>query len=249
MSGIRSSRALITVAALAASIAATTRARAETPAGPTHGGAAIWNHLAERYDVDRDGTIAAEEYGRAAERFKGLDRNKDGVLSAADFAGSTVMDRYVAQAVLMRHFQADNTANELQRRELCIAFRARDLDRNGRWSLAEFIRVRIAFRKLSLGAPDMPEGVMPWPHVLEAVDRNDSGDLDLCELLAFFDEKDKERTGRGAPPVPKPSTRPKGPAVGEEAPDFVLASPDGSEMTNLAALRGKPVALVFGSYT
>jgi cytochrome oxidase Cu insertion factor (SCO1/SenC/PrrC family) len=40
------------------------------------------------------------------------------------------------------------------------------------------------------------------------------------------------------------------PKVGDEAPDFELAVLDGDgEMVRLSDLRGKPVALVFGSYT
>lgn len=44
--------------------------------------------------------------------------------------------------------------------------------------------------------------------------------------------------------------RPKGPEVGSLAPDFDLAVlGDGSERVRLADLRGKPVGLIFASYT
>ncbi len=37
--------------------------------------------------------------------------------------------------------------------------------------------------------------------------------------------------------------------VGDAAPDFSLKTLDGSAQVQLSALRGKPVVLVFGSYT
>ena len=41
----------------------------------------------------------------------------------------------------------------------------------------------------------------------------------------------------------------EGPALGAAAPDFRLATPDGKKAIALADLRGKPVVLVFGSFT
>jgi hypothetical protein len=39
------------------------------------------------------------------------------------------------------------------------------------------------------------------------------------------------------------------PKVGEEAPDFELASLEGDRRVRLSAHRGRPVGLIFGSYT
>lgn len=215
-----------------------------------HGRAAIWAYLAERYDRDRDGAITQAEYARGAERFAHLDQDGDGTLTRFDFRGPTTMDRYVARAILMRFLQADRVSDELSRRELCVAFRARDLNGDGRLRLAELQRVRRAFRGLHLGAPDMPAGVLPWPHVREAIDRNRSGDLDLCELLAFFDSEDAERSGRWRRPARSSGpSNPQGPAEGELAPSFELTTPDGTTTVSLESLRGRPVVLAFGSYT
>jgi hypothetical protein len=41
----------------------------------------------------------------------------------------------------------------------------------------------------------------------------------------------------------------EGPVVGDRAPDFRLTTPDGKKEIALADLRGKPVVLVFGSFT
>ena len=38
-------------------------------------------------------------------------------------------------------------------------------------------------------------------------------------------------------------------AVGKPAPDFMLSGSDGHGTTSLSKLRGKPVVLVFGSFT
>lgn len=39
------------------------------------------------------------------------------------------------------------------------------------------------------------------------------------------------------------------PKVGDGAPDFELATLDGSQRVRLSSLRGQPVGLIFGSYT
>ena len=39
------------------------------------------------------------------------------------------------------------------------------------------------------------------------------------------------------------------PKVGDTAPDFELASLDGDRRVRLSSLRGRPVGLIFGSYT
>jgi hypothetical protein len=50
--------------------------------------------------------------------------------------------------------------------------------------------------------------------------------------------------GRKGTHFTKPTIKP-----GDVAPDFTLKSPDGKKTVSLSGLRGKPVVLVFGSYT
>ena len=42
---------------------------------------------------------------------------------------------------------------------------------------------------------------------------------------------------------------PPAPEVGKDAPDFTLKTLDGAKEVTLSKLRGKPVVLIFGSYT
>lgn len=46
----------------------------------------IWEHLRKLYDKDQDGRITRAEHGRGDLAFANLDRDKDGVLTAEDFA-------------------------------------------------------------------------------------------------------------------------------------------------------------------
>lgn len=43
-----------------------------------------WDYLAKRYDADGDGKITRDEYTRSDEHFGRLDRDKNGVIEAAD---------------------------------------------------------------------------------------------------------------------------------------------------------------------
>ena len=54
--------------------------------GGRGGGDAAWKFLLGKYDANKDGKVSADEYQRDASTFKRLDRNEDGVLTAADWA-------------------------------------------------------------------------------------------------------------------------------------------------------------------
>lgn len=59
-----------------------------------------------------------------------------------------------------------------------------------------------------------------------------------CLSVFLFSVQVKERPAQGA-----------GAEVGKEAPAFKLKTQDGKKEIDLAKLKGKPVFLVFGSYT
>ena len=72
--------ALLAASALAIVVADTTAQR--------RGGdpSTVWKTLSERYDKDKDGKLTKEEYVRREQKFAKWDSNKDGVITAADFA-------------------------------------------------------------------------------------------------------------------------------------------------------------------
>lgn len=51
-----------------------------------------WEYYRDKYDEDGDGEISRKEYGRPREYFDQLDRNHDGVLTAADWKGKIGKD-------------------------------------------------------------------------------------------------------------------------------------------------------------
>ncbi len=53
--------------------------------GRDGGGEQAFKFLAEKYDADKNGEVSKQEYARDAATFTRLDRNQDGVLTAADW--------------------------------------------------------------------------------------------------------------------------------------------------------------------
>lgn len=51
-----------------------------------------WEYYRNKYDKDGDGEISRKEYGRPREYFDQLDRDHDGVLTAADWKGKIGKD-------------------------------------------------------------------------------------------------------------------------------------------------------------
>ena len=60
----------------------------------------------------------------------------------------------------------------------------------------------------------------------------------IALAVALLLQQGKDRPAQGA-----------GPDVGKEAPGWKLKSQDGKTEVDLAKLKGKPVLLIFGSYT
>lgn len=55
--------------------------------GRGRGGEATWKFLQEKYDADKNASISAAEYTRDKATFTRLDKDKDGALTAKDWAG------------------------------------------------------------------------------------------------------------------------------------------------------------------
>ena len=222
--------------------------------------AGVWSYLAATYDKDADGRITPEEYTRDEKTFHRLDRDEDGVLTWADFEGPARMDGAIARLVLMRHLRDPAREGPPGSEEVAQAFARMDRNGNGTIERGELDRTLADATPLPGGSPpEVPEGVHVYDSLLVLLDRDGSRDLSLPEVEAFRErmiaramaereraerEKAKRASGDGPP------QRPEGPAVGEAAPDFTLASQDGARRVTLSDYRGKrPVVLIFGSWT
>lgn len=147
---------------------------------------------------------------------------------------------------------------------------AADRDGDGVLTAAEVdAALEAAQAKAVPGVLDLPAGVPPHPYLLEVADADRSGTLAVAEVVAWRDaaaapraamQREAQAAARAAaeaasaaaPDAVRPpprAPRPPAPAVGAPAPDFTLRSRGGTKTRSLADLRGKPVVLVFGSYT
>ena len=238
-------------------LAAACRSTAEPPS-------AVWLHLETRYDGDGDGRLTPAECEREGEEFARLDQDGDGVLTAADFPHedferdlsiSTIPEAqraqlramYDARAVVLAYFPKDADAEGLSREALKAAFEWLDLDFDGSLEAAEFAQ---ATERLPWGGPGEA-----WPLLLAAIDApgNGQGELALAELEAYHGRLGSDdglmRPPPGAESRAEAAFASDGPPVGTPAPDFELAPPDGGAGVRLSDRRGRPVALIFGSWT
>lgn len=217
--------------------------------------------LLARYDADGDGRIARAEYDRSEVGFRRLDRNGDGVLDAADFpAGDRgarkdrkeLRDR--AALELARYFQEDGDLRRVEARELHLAFARYDSDGDGRVDRDEFECAASTLEHDLPGAASVEDGSSPWRTLLQGVDADADGRLSRDELDAFFGTSDNQAWALFgdevvAGPVELLDELVARPLQGLAAPDFELAGPDGHDVVRLSELRGRPVVLIFGSYT
>ena len=84
--------------------------------------------------------------------------------------------------------------------------------------------------------------------LFDKLDRNDDGQLDRQELIQAT--RRGGRPGEVITPAARSERHTDTLAVGDEAPDFTLQSPDGKSEVKLSSFRGKrQVVLVFTSFT
>jgi hypothetical protein len=236
-------------------------AACRAPAAPS---SEVWLHLAARYDVDGDGRLSPAECGREGEEFARLDADGDGVLTPADFPHgdferdlsiSTIPEAqraqlramYDARAVVLAYFPKDADAEGLSREALKAAFEGLDLDFDGALAAAEFAQ---ATDRLPWGGPGEA-----WPLLLAAIDGpgEGQGELALGELEAYHGRLGGDdglmRPPPGGESHADAAFASDGPPVGSLAPDFALSPPEGGASVRLSERRGRPVALIFGSWT
>ncbi len=180
-----------------------------------------WEWLAKRHGVSPAGAITRKQFQGPAEFFDRLDRDRDGRLTADDFDWS------------------ERSAFARMSIPSTMWFRTYDADSNGRLSAAEWEAI---FRRASKGkgyltAEDLREAfpVAPPRQSGPPPKKGGGGPSPLVLVKGLFQ-------GELGSPFP-------GPSVGSLAPDFTLPTQDHKGKVTLSKLRGKPVVLVFGSFT
>lgn len=182
-----------------------------------------WNWISDRFDANSDGSISPEELGvkepESDQFFARLDRDNDGFLQPADF-DYFGRQQPATPAMMMSQYLAGLV----------------DTDSNGRITPEE------------LGA------------FLKRADADKTGFITSEDMFREFTRMFADRNGGGSD-MPRPDRMlsiffkgelgvlESGPALGEPAPDFTLPTHDGSDSVKLSRSQGKPVILIFGSFT
>jgi hypothetical protein len=167
----------------------------------------------------RDGAITAKEFPGPLSLFHRLDRDGNGVLTPGDFDW-TDKAPFLKQAGMARQW-----------------FGRIDRDSNGRISRQEWDAFfeRAAKGKDHLTPDDLRLALFGTAPPPVAKGKKESGPPAHLLLERLF-------TGELGSPF-------EGPRVGRVAPDFLLPTADGKQTYRLSQFHGKPVVLIFGSFT
>ncbi len=173
-----------------------------------------WKSTQQRLDRDRDGRVSRAEFAGSDADFRRLDRDRDGSIGAPDFDFSA--HALVPSPGMTVFYAADRDGNgKVTREELEKLFRAADSDGEGFLSLSDL--------QEALSPQTRPRG-------------GSQGPTRLTLIKGLF----RQEIGSLQP----------GPAVGTPAPDFTLRTVDGKEAITLSKQVGpKPVVLIFGNFT
>lgn len=188
-----------------------------------------WNWLAARFKVPLQGHVARQDWPGPVELFVRLDRDGDGVITAADLDWSP-QSPWVRQASMTQPWfnRMDANTNGRVTREEWSAFFDSIAGDKGYLTPDDL-------RRLASGPPTGPP-VKAGSAKAAPKAPSKGKDFTATLLKALFNNE------LGSPY--------EGPRVGEEAPDFILPTPDGKQTISLAEFRGKkPVVLIFGSFT
>jgi hypothetical protein len=180
-----------------------------------------WRWLADRYDADADGAIVADEFPAAVrELLATLDRDGDGQIKPNDFDWSADAP-FVKKMSQARRF-----------------FGPLDQDHNGQITRDEWEAFfdRAAVAEDSLTAADLQAALFPPDPEKSKDSPSNSGPTPLGLLQGFASGE--------------LGSVEEGPAIGQQAPDFLLADHAGERRIRLSQYHGqKPVVLIFGSFT
>ncbi|MCI0639616.1 MAG: redoxin domain-containing protein [Gemmataceae bacterium] len=185
-----------------------------------------WKWLASRFDKDNDGSIFPKELPGISGAFATLDRDGNGAITATDLDWSPAAP-YLKDTALAGQW-----------------FGRTDADANGRISRQEWDALfdKLAKGKDYLTSEDLKKLLPPAPPPKGI-------------------GKGKDPSAKGSSGMPSPATMMhglltgeigslnEGPRPGQRAPDFTLPTHDGTRQIALKDFRGKPVVLIFGSFT
>ncbi len=181
-----------------------------------------WKTAAAKYDKDKDGEVTRKEFGGADRDFARLDRDRDAVLTEADFDFSA--HALTPSPGMMLFYRLDRDGNgKISKEEFDGFFRMVDSGQQGFLSLSD------------LQAAVNPPTAQPRPAKATA-SKVPGGPSKETLVRGLF----RQEIGSMQP----------GPALNEKVSDFTLKTNDGTQDVTLSKLIGpKPVVLVFGNFT
>lgn len=182
-----------------------------------------WGWLAGKFDKNGDGSISRDELPESALyanlMFQRLDRDADGKVRPIDF--DYLSRQQPTPPLMMSQFLTQLL----------------DGDLNGRITIAEL------------------------QELIARADKDQTGFLTIEDLQRDFTRAFADMSNSSGEEMPSPEefvsmffngelgTMESGPELGETAPDFTLPTHDGTRTVTLSESRGKPVILIFGSFT
>lgn len=178
-----------------------------------------WESTRKALDKDGDGSISRAEFAGKDADFARLDRDRDGVLTAPDFDFSP--HALTPSPGMMLFYAADRDGNgKVSREEFEGVFRALDSGGAGFLSQEDLKRpFTPPARPRPASAPPAASGPSKWT-LVKGLFRQEIGSLQA------------------------------GPKLDEAAPDFSLLTVDGTDGVTLSKKVGpKPVVLIFGNFT
>ena len=214
---------------------------------------AVWDLISTQNDVNKDGKVTTDEFTRGKTRFERLDRDKDGVLTVADFkrrerrgarggrGGRRGGGRGMSASMLFGRLMDTDENQEVTKKEVNSWVKEHDKNNDGKLNKDEFGNSRRG------------------EFIIGMLDKDEDSMVSLAEFTTEFDKAAGEagvikvtarrrgnRGGSGGRARPADGA----PKVGVVAPEIHLSYKDGKSKAKLSSFKGKkPVALIFGSYT
>lgn len=205
----------------------------------------FWSYLAATYDLDHDQRVTRAEYRRGDDSFARLDRDRDGAITRADFDRDLVLPPDLVIPIMLVNAAGGREAESVDFDTVRHGFASMDANGDGRIDRAEF--------DARAGTPWY--GVDRFGTLLAGMDADHDGLLSIPEIEQWFLRRDADGDKKlvRREPLPGAPTIASGyfePDQREPAPDFTAtALADGKPVSLASRIGGKPLVLIFGSFT